>query len=56
MEMMCGTGYERKEYWGGTYSQLKRVEETHRPSNSIRNKRMLNEDDDTIIKVLYGLV
>ena len=39
MEAMCGTGYERKEQWGGKYSQLKRVEETHRPSNSIRNKR-----------------
>jgi len=20
MEAMCGTGYERKEYWGGKYS------------------------------------
>ena len=39
MEAMCGKGYVRKEYWGGKYSQPKRVEETHRPSNFVRNKK-----------------
>jgi len=36
---MGGTGYEREEYWGGKYSQPKRVEETITRSNSVRNKK-----------------
>ena len=32
-----------REYWGGKYSQPKRVEETHRPSNSVRNKKDIKQ-------------